>query len=55
MVRTKRAGASLSNGAPAFFAFIRSASFSVASGLGFGTLYHAVSEMRILELLEENK
>lgn len=29
--------------------------FSRPSGLGFGTLYHAVSEMRTLELLEENK
>ena len=25
------------------------------SELGFGTLCHAISEMRILELLEENK
>ena len=29
--------------------------FSRPSWLGFGTLYHAVSEMRILEFLKENK
>ena len=29
--------------------------FSWTSWLGFGTLYQAVSEMRILELLKENK
>ena len=29
--------------------------FSRPSWLGFGTLYQAVSEMRILELLKENK